>query len=56
MCLNRDHAKESKSPEAMGRSASSNVMETKIDSDISVKEEKTLSVIPSEKDFAIQFL
>ncbi|XP_047181245.1 uncharacterized protein LOC124847732 [Vigna umbellata] len=44
--------KESKSPEAMGKSASSSVMETKIDSDTSVKEEKTLSVIPSEKGAA----
>lgn len=44
--------KESKAPEAMGKSASRSVMETKIDSDISVKEEKTLSVIPSEKGAA----
>lgn len=41
--------KESKPPEAMGKSASSSIVETKSDSDFSVKEEKTLSVIPSEK-------
>ncbi|KAL9327883.1 hypothetical protein ACSQ67_002886 [Phaseolus vulgaris] len=41
--------KDSKPPEAMGKSASSSIVETKTDSDVFVKEEKTLSVIPSEE-------
>ncbi|CAJ1926294.1 unnamed protein product [Sphenostylis stenocarpa] len=46
------HCKESKLPEAMGKSSSSRIVEAKTHSDIPVKQEKTLSVIPSEKGAA----
>ncbi|RDY10635.1 hypothetical protein CR513_04795, partial [Mucuna pruriens] len=47
--LEQGQCRESKPPEAMGKSANSRIGETTIDSDISVKQENTLSLIPSEK-------
>ncbi|KAL5182112.1 Bromodomain adjacent to zinc finger domain protein 1A [Glycine soja] len=50
--LEQEQCRESKPPEAMGRSASTRIVETKTDSDISVKQENTLSLIPSQKGAA----
>ncbi|KAK7405940.1 hypothetical protein VNO78_07552 [Psophocarpus tetragonolobus] len=47
--LEQEQCKESKPPDAMGKSASSRIVETRTDSDISIKQENTLSLIPSEK-------
>ncbi|XP_020230062.1 uncharacterized protein LOC109810880 isoform X2 [Cajanus cajan] len=44
--------RECEPPEATGKSASSMIVETKTDSDISVKQENTLSLIPSEEGAA----
>ncbi|KAG4386225.1 hypothetical protein AAZX31_11G008600 [Glycine max] len=50
--LEQEQCRESKPPEAMGRSATSRIVETKTDSDISVKQENTVSLFPSEKGAA----
>lgn len=48
----QEQCRESKPPEAMGKCASSRIMETKTDSDIFVKQGNTVSLIPSEKGAA----